>query len=145
RQVREQTTQQLDLLLLPCAASAEVLAESVVLDVVPANAHAQTQSTAGEEINIGRLSCHERGLALRKDQDPARETDSLRDAREKSEHYKRVVERVALGVRTRERRRSIDVYGSECMVVGEEMVKAQVFDRCPKSTNRVGIASKLDL
>jgi len=55
------------------------------------------------------------------------------------------VERVALGVRTRERRRSIDVFGSEYVVVGEKMVKAQVFDCSPKSTNRVGIASKLDL
>src|SRR4051794_3238599 len=142
---REQTPQQLDLLLLPCATSAEVLAESVVLDVVPANAQPETESPAGEEIDIGRLSCHERGLALRNDQDPGRETDSLGDAREIAEHHKRVVERVTLGVRTRERRCSIGVYGSEYVVVGEEMVIAQVFDCCPKSTNRVGIASKLDL
>ncbi len=53
----------------------EVLSEGLVLDVVPADAHAEAQPTAGQEINIGCLSCHERGLALRKDQDSGSETD----------------------------------------------------------------------
>ena len=70
----EQPAKQLDLLLLPGAAGTEVLPEGLVLDVVPADPHTEAQPTAGQEIDIGRLPCHERGLALRKDQDPGGET-----------------------------------------------------------------------
>ena len=94
----EQPAKQLDLLLLPGAAGAEVLPEGLVLDVVPADPHTEAQPTAGQEIDIGRLPCHERRLALRKDQDPGGETDSLGDAGQIGEHHERVVERVVLGV-----------------------------------------------
>jgi hypothetical protein len=43
--------------------------------MVPADSHAQAQPAAGQKINIGRLPRHERGLALREDQDPGGETD----------------------------------------------------------------------
>ena len=136
---------QLDLLLLPGAAGTEVLPEGLVLDVVPADPHAETQPTAGQEIDIGRLPCHERGLALRKDQDPGGETDSLGDAGQIGEHHERVVERVVLGVGARQRRRSIGVNGTEHVVVGEEVVEAQVLDRSPDPPNRGRISSKLGL
>ena len=55
----------------------KVLAEGLVLDEVPADSDTEPQATAGEEIDIGRLSCHERRLALGKDQDPGGETDAL--------------------------------------------------------------------
>ena len=94
----EQPAKQLDLFLLPGAAGAEVLPEGLVLDVVPADPHTEAQPTAGQEINIGRLPCHEHCLALRKDQDPGGETDSFGDAGQIGEHHERVVERVVLGV-----------------------------------------------
>jgi hypothetical protein len=61
------------------------------------------------------------------------------------EHHERVVERVVLGVGARERRRSIGVNGTEYVVVGEEVVKAQVLDRSTNPTNSGRISSKLNL
>ena len=74
----EQPAEQLDLLLLPGAAGAEVLPEGLVLDVVPADPHTEPQPAAGQKIDIGCLPCHERRLALREDQDPGRETGFAR-------------------------------------------------------------------
>jgi hypothetical protein len=88
------------------------------------------------------LPCHERCLALRKDQDPGGETDSLGDAGQISEHHERVVERVVL-CGARERRRSIGVNGPGHVIVGEEVVKAQVLDRSPNPSNSPRISSKL--
>jgi hypothetical protein len=61
------------------------------------------------------------------------------------EHHERVVERVALGVGAGERRRSIGVNGTEHVVVGEEVVKAQVLDRSPNPPNSARISSQLGL
>ena len=141
----EQPAKQLDLLLLAGAAGTEVLPERLVLNVVPADPHTEPQPTAGQKIDIGRLPSDERCLALRKDQDPSGEPDSLGDAGEIGEHHERVVEGVVLGVRTRQWRRSIGVNGAEHVVVGEEVVKAQVLDRSPNPPNRGRIASKLVL
>ena len=96
--LREQPPEQLDLLLLPGPAGTEVLPEGLVLDVVPADTHAEAEPATGQEVNIGRLPGHERGLALRKDQDPGGEADPLGDAGQIGEHHERVVERVVLGV-----------------------------------------------
>jgi hypothetical protein len=55
------------------------------------------------------------------------------------------VERIVLRVRTRQRRRSIGVNGTEHVVVGEEVVKAEILDRSPYPSNRVRISSNLGL
>ena len=115
------------------AAGAEVLSEGLVLDVAPADADTEAQPAAGQEIDIGGLPCHERGLALREDQDPGRELDSFGDAGQVGEHHERVVERVVLGVRAGQRRCAIGVHGAEHVVVGEEVVKAEVLDRSSRS------------
>ena len=141
----EQPAKQLDLLLLPGAAGTEVLPEGLVLDVVPADPYTEAQPTAGQEINIGCLPCHERCLALRKYKDPGGETDSLGDAGQIGKHHERLVERVPLGVGTRQLRCPIGVNGTEHMVVREEVVKAQVLDCSANPPNSGRIASKLDL
>jgi hypothetical protein len=41
------------------------LAEGFVFDGVRADAHTEAQPSAGQQIDIGGLACHERGLALR--------------------------------------------------------------------------------
>jgi hypothetical protein len=56
-----------------------------------------------------------------------------------------VVERVVLGVRTRQRRRPIGVNCAEHVVVGEEVVEAEVFDRPPESPDGGRISTELDL
>ena len=55
------------------------------------------------------------------------------------------MERVVLGVGAAELRRSIGVNGTEHVVVGEEVVKAQVLDRSPKPPNSARISAKLDV
>jgi hypothetical protein len=67
------------------------------------------------------------------------------DGCQMGEHHERVVERVALGVRAGERRRSIGVNGTEHVVVGQEMVKAEVLDRSANPPNSARISSQLDL
>jgi hypothetical protein len=52
---------------------------------------------------------------------------------------------IALGVGTRQLRRSIGVHGTEHVVIREEMVKTQVLDSSPNPPNRGRIASKLVL
>jgi hypothetical protein len=52
------------------------------------------------------------------------------------------VERVVL-CGAHERRRSIGVNGPEHVIVGEEVVKAQVLDRSPNPSNSARISSKL--
>jgi hypothetical protein len=123
----------------------EVLPEGLVFDIVPADSYTESQSTPREEVDVGSLPCHERSLALRKDQDSGGESDPVGDARQVSEHDKRVMEWVVLGIGARQWRRPIGMNSTEYMFVGRKVIKAQVFDRSRKSTNGGGIASKLDL
>jgi hypothetical protein len=55
------------------------------------------------------------------------------------------MERVALGVGARELRRSTGVDSAEHMVVGEEVVKAQVLNRSTDQSDSARVSSKLDL
>ena len=91
------------------------------------------EPAAGQEIDIGCLPCHQRGLALREDQDPGGEPDPFGDAGQIGEHDERVVERVVLGVRAGQRRCAIGVHSAEHVVIGEEVVKAEVLDRSSRS------------
>jgi hypothetical protein len=141
----KQPAKERDLLFLPGPPGVEVLSEGIVLDVVPADPYTEAESTAGQEIDIGRLPRDERGLALRKDEDSCSETDPLGDAGQIREHHKRVMERVALGVGTHERTRSIGVDGTQHVVVGGKVVKAQVLDCSSDLPNGARISSELDL
>jgi hypothetical protein len=107
----------------------EFLAEGLVLDVVPADAYTQAQSTTGQKVNIGRLPRDERRLTLGKDKDTRGKTNSQRNGSQIRKHHERVMERVVLGVGAGELRSSTGVDGAEHMVVGEEVVEAQVLDR----------------
>ena len=123
----------------------EVLPESLVLDVVPPDADTDPQATPRQEVDIRSLSRDERGLTLRKHEDPGGEPDSLSDSGQIGEHHEGIVKRILLGVGAREWRRPIGVNRSEYMVIGEEMIKPQILDRLPKPPNRGGVPSKLDL
>ena len=74
--LRPQATQHLDLLGLPRAAGLPVDAERLVFDVVPADADAEPQPPAAEDVDLGRLLGDEAGLALRRDQHAARQADA---------------------------------------------------------------------
>jgi hypothetical protein len=65
-----QPAQQLDLLLDPAASGGEVLAERLVLDLVPAEPDAEPELAAGQQVDLRGLLGDERGLPLRQDDDP---------------------------------------------------------------------------
>ena len=142
---REQPAKQLDLLLLACASRTKVLTQGFVLDLAPADANAQSKPTSGQQVDIGGLARHECRLALRQDQDPGRKPDALGDASQISEHHERIMKRILLRVRPRERRRSVGVDGTQHMVVGKEVIETQILDCPPNPSNCDWIASKLDL
>ncbi len=61
------------------------------------------------------------------------------------EHDERVVERIALGIGARQRWCTIRVDCAQDVVVGENVIEAQVLDRSSELPDGGGIASKLDL
>ena len=71
--------------------------------------------------------------------------DSLGDGGQIGEHDERIVKRVPLGIRAGQWWRPIGVYSSEHVVVGEDVVKAQVLDRSSRTADCDRISSKLDL
>src|SRR3979411_2725263 len=109
----------------------EFLPEGLVLDVVPADAYTQAQSTTGQKVNIGRLPRDERGLTLGKDKDTRGKANSQRNGSQIRKHYERVMERVVLGVGAGELRSSTGVDGAKDVVVGEEGVAAPALARPP--------------
>ena len=143
--VGEQPAEQLDLLFLAGASAAEVLAQGLVLHRAPADPDPQTQPAAGEQIDVGCLPGHQRRLALRQDQDSGGEPDPFRHAGQIREHHERVVERVPLGVRTGQPWRPAGVHGAEHMVIGEQVVEAQLLDRPAKPPDSRRVSTKLDL
>src|SRR5690242_18133067 len=64
-----EAAEQLDLLLLAPPAGAEVLAERLVLDRVPADADPEPELAGGQDIDLSRLLGDERGLPLGQDHD----------------------------------------------------------------------------
>ena len=137
--------QELHLLLLAPAASVEALPERLVLDVVPADANAEAQAPAGEQVDIGHLPRNEGGLALRQNQDARHEFDAPGERGEVSEHHERVVEGVLLRVWSRELGLAALVRRTEDMIVREEIVEAKRLHAGPDATNRLRVAAKLGL
>ena len=82
-----------DLLLDAAAAIVEVLVEGFVLDMVPADADAEPQAAAAEDVDLGRLLGHERRLPLRQIRMPVR-ARVARAGRQVAEEHERLVEGV---------------------------------------------------
>ena len=82
---------------------------------------------------------------MREDQDPSGELEAFGDGGQIGEHHERIVERVVLGIGARELGCSIGMNGTEHVVVGEEVVKAELLDREPESAHSTRVSSKLDL
>ena len=141
----EKPAKQLDLFLLPRPTGMEVLSQRLVFDVVPADPHTEAQSAAREKIDIGCLASDKCSGALRQDENAGGEVDPLGDAGEVGEHHERVVEWVVFGIRPRQWRISIGMHGAQNVVVGKEVVEAQVLDssaECPeRPRDRLGALS----
>ena len=80
------------------APGVEVLVQRLVLDVVPADAHTQTQAPAGEDVHRGGLLGHQRGLALREDDDAGYQLQPPGAGPEVAEEHEGLVERALVGV-----------------------------------------------
>ena len=101
RRLLEQAAQHGHLRVEATPAPAERLAEGLVLLLVPADAEAEPQAAAGEEVDLCRLLRGERGLALGEDHDPGRQLDALRGGGEEPEEHERLVPlaaRVVVGI-----------------------------------------------
>ena len=68
------------------------LPERLVLDRVPAEPDAEPEPAAGEQVDLGGLLGHERGLALRQDDDAGDQLER-RHRGQVAEHHERLVER----------------------------------------------------
>ena len=86
-----QPSEQLDLLVEAAPSLVEALSQRLVLDGVPADAHAEPEAALGEQIHLRRLLGGQRRLALREDDDPGDELQR-RDGREVAEHHEGLVE-----------------------------------------------------
>jgi len=123
----------------------EVLAQGLVLDVVPADPHTETQPPARQQVDVGSLPSDECSLALREDQDPGDEADALSHRREVGEHHQRVVERIALGLRTDQGRDPVLVHCTKHMVIRQQMIEAERLGRPTNAAHRLGVTAQLDL
>src|SRR5439155_17121313 len=124
--LRPQRAHDLDLLLDAAAARVEVGAERFELDRIPSDRDAEPQTAAREHVDRRRLLRHERGLALRQDDDPARESKAGRHPGEESKEHERLVERVAMRVRALPAARALRIR-AEDVIEREEMSVAHLF------------------
>ena len=74
------------------APGAEVLVQRLILDVVPADADAQAQAPAGEDVHRGGLLGDERGLALGEDDDAGHQFQPLSAGAKVPEEHEGLVE-----------------------------------------------------
>ena len=118
---------QLDLLGLAAAPIVEVFVECFVFHRVPARAHAETQTPAREDVDLGSLLRHQRGLALGEDQHARHQLDAARDAREVAEQHERFVERRVLVVGPGPAALAVRV-GAEHVVEHEQVAVAERLD-----------------
>jgi len=89
--LRPQGLHDLHLLLGPAAAIGEVLVQALEFEFVPADADTEAQPARHQRVQRGGLLGHQRGLALREDQDAGGEADALGAAGDEAEQHERVM------------------------------------------------------
>ena len=123
--------------------SPKLRAERVVLHRVPADADAESEAAFAQDVDLGRLLRHERGLPLRED-DHAGDQLELRDAGEEAEQHERLVERRVdvVGAGPTVVHRGV---GAEHVVVREEVRVSERFDPCAVRPHRAHVRADLGL
>ncbi len=112
----------LDLLGLARAAGLPLDVERLVLDMVPADADAESQPAAAQDVDLGRLLGDHAGLALRQDQHAAAQLDLLGDGGDEGHRREGLVKGIVLAVGrlpVAARGRAKDVIGDLDAVVAE--------------------------
>ena len=105
--------------------------------MVPTRADTEDESTAGEQVDLGRLLGDECRLTLGKDEHAGRQLDPGRVGSEEPEQHERLVERIVLGVRAVERRVAVGVVDAEHVVVGGQ-------PNAPEGLRRLGVVAHGD-
>ena len=102
------------------------MAECLVLNRIPTEADAEAETPLSQQIQLGSLLGHERGLALGHDDDRGCELE-LRDASEEAKHHHRLVEGRVDRVRTAPALMHGRIRTNN-VVVGDQMLVAELLD-----------------
>src|SRR4030095_9123754 len=116
--------QHLNLFFSPASTRLKFLAERVVLDVIPANPDAKTQTSPTQHVDLCSALGDQGGLALRQDENTRHQSESRGDGSEKSEEDHGLMERMLISIRPREFWFTIRMR-PEHVVVDEQIVIAK--------------------
>src|SRR4051794_33623374 len=142
--LRPERPQYGDLLLHACRTIVEILAERLVLDLVPANADAQAQPAAAEHIDLSRLLGHQRSLPLRQNDHAGHKLKPLGQAGQVAEQDERLVEQGIAGVCAAPVR-PVGGASTQHMIVSQQMLVAKRFSRLRIIANSDRIIADLGL
>jgi hypothetical protein len=134
---------EVDLLAYPAAAIGEVLAERLVLDRVPAQAYAEPELAASEQVNLRCLLGDQRGLPLRQDDDAGHKLQRG-NCSQVAEHHERLVEGRVDVVRPVPAVMHSRV-GTEDVIVGEDVGETQLLGPLTVRPHRAGVAANFCL
>ena len=134
RRLGPQPAQHLDLFLGASAPIPEVLAERLVFDCVPTQSDAEPELATGEQVDLGGLFGHQRGLPLRQDDHPGDQFE-VRQPGKESEQDERFVEGGVDVIRSLPTLVHVGV-GAEHMVVDQDVGVAEFFDALPVRPGR---------
>jgi hypothetical protein len=140
---RPKAAEQVDLFLDAASAIAEVLSQSLVLDVIPADAHAETQAPTRQHVDRRRLLRDKSGLALREDDDARCQLEPVRRSGKEPEQHERFMKRRAVVVW----RAKLESFGmrAEHMVVHEDVPVSRALGRLRVVANRRRVVADLRL
>ena len=122
----------------------EVHAQCLVLDGVPADAEPEPEASAREHVDLRRLLGEQRCLPLPGDDDSGDELEAGRQARQVAEEHEDLVEHVLGAIRADEVRMA-GVVRSEHMVVGEQVVEAELLHGLRELAHAAGVGADLCL
>ena len=137
-------SQYLDLLFDAPPARFEILAERVVLDIVPSKADSQAQASATEDVNFCGLLRDQHCLPLRQDDDACCQLKLRRHACEKTEEHHRFVKRMFVGVGAGEFRLAVRVRAQH-VIVDKQIIIAESLGSLRVVLDRLRIVAKFDL
>ena len=142
--LRPERAEKRDLLLDPPTAIREAHTECFVFDLVPADANTEDESTARQDVDLGRLFRDEGRLPLGQHEHRRRESQAGRDRREIAEQHQRLVEHRSMVIRAGPAPRPVGV-GAEDVVEDHQVVVAELLDGPGISRDHVGIRPDLEL
>ena len=141
--VGPQQPHDLDLFIDASPPVGKIHAERLELHMVPADRHAEPEPAAAEHVESRRLLGHQRGLALRQDDDAGDELQPLGDGGEEGEQHERLVKPVGVLVGAPKVVRG--GVAAEHVIEGEHMLVTQCLGRLPVVAHDCGIIADLGL